>query len=94
MADVTQASQRPDDDSQDPDGLLPVRLRVNVFDSAMALRGIRTVGAQARLVGVGRSTMFRIRNGTGEVTLSRALRMAELCRTTVDDLFERVEVTA
>lgn len=69
-----------------------IRLRVDLFDRLMAKQGITSVRGQARAVGVGKTTMFRLRAGNGCGTNTKvAMRMAEACGTTVEKLFERVE---
>lgn len=67
-----------------------VRLRVEVYDALAAKRGVKTVVAQAKLHGVGRQHMFRIRAGN-RPSLSVAMRMAADLGTTVEALFERVD---
>lgn len=66
-----------------------VRLRVEVFDALMAAKGVTSVAEQARVVGVHRATIFRLRAGSG-TSARTAMKLAAACRTTVDKLFERV----
>lgn len=68
-----------------------LRLRVELFDRLMATRGVLTVVEQARAVGVHRATLFRLRAGDGGTNAKVAMRMADACGTTVEQLFERVE---
>lgn len=67
-----------------------VRLRVEVYDALAARRGVTTVVGQARLHGVGRQHMFRIRAGH-RPSLTVAMRMADDLGTTVEALFEQVK---
>ncbi|WP_146603947.1 hypothetical protein [Micromonospora deserti] len=69
-----------------------VRLRVGVYDALAAERaGVTTVVAQAKLHGINRQHMFRIRSGKWQPSLTVAMRMAADLGTTVDALFERVD---
>lgn len=68
-----------------------VRLRDKVFDQLTAAKGCLTVVDQARLLDVPRSTLYRLRDGQGDMSLVRALRIAQLLGVHVEDLFERVE---
>lgn len=68
-----------------------IRLRVEVYDALAAERaGVTTVVGQAKLHGIGRQHMFRIRSGKWQPSLTVAMRMAADLGTTVDTLFERV----
>jgi DNA-binding XRE family transcriptional regulator len=66
----------------------PVRLRADVFDTLAGHQGAENEGDRARLVGIDRSTLYRIREGEVTPKLETALRMAERLGTTVDELFE------
>jgi DNA-binding XRE family transcriptional regulator len=65
-----------------------VRLRVEVLDALMNVKGIRSVAAQARELGVSRSNLFRLRTGDIEPRLELAMKMARLAGTTVEALFD------
>lgn len=67
-----------------------VKLRVNVYDALATAKGYKTVESQAEWHGVHRSTMFRLREGRGDTSLSLAMRMAADLGTQVEVLFERV----
>jgi DNA-binding XRE family transcriptional regulator len=67
-----------------------VRLRMEVYDALAEKREVTTVVAQAKLHGIGRQHMFRIRSGRWQPSLPVAMRMAADLGTTVDALFERV----
>lgn len=67
-----------------------VRLRVEIFDALMAREGAKSVERQAEVLGLHRSTLFRIRSGETAPNLTTAMQMAAACKTTVDALFERV----
>jgi DNA-binding XRE family transcriptional regulator len=83
------ATQNRDDLSAPTD--VKIRLRVEVYDALAAERaGVTTVVAQAKLHGIGRQHMFRIRSGNSNPRLPLAMRMAADLGTTVDALFERV----
>ena len=68
-----------------------VRLRVEVYDALAERAGVTTVVGQAKLHGINRQHMFRIRSGKWQPSLTVAMRMAADLGTTVDALFERVE---
>lgn len=84
------ATQNSDGNSGQSDA--KARLRVEVYDALAAKRGVTTVVAQAQLHGIGRQHMFRIRSGKWNPSLPVAMRMAADLGTTVDALFERVEL--
>lgn len=65
-------------------------LRTEVFDTLAAARGATSNIQRARLIGVDRGTIRRMRNREFAPRLEIALRMAERLGTTVDELFERV----
>jgi DNA-binding XRE family transcriptional regulator len=64
------------------------RLRLEVYDALAATKGAPTVVAQARLHGIHRATLFRIRSGERAPSLELALKMAADLSTTVEALFE------
>lgn len=76
-----------DAQSAKPDG---VRLRLAVYDALAAARGCTRVAQQARLHGISKAQMYRIRNGERGVSLELAMRMARDFGTTVEVLFEQV----
>lgn len=84
-------TQNKDGQSQESDSAL--RLRVAVFDALMAAKGIHTVVDQAKVCGVHRSTLFRIRAGSG-LNLKLAMAMAQECGTSIENLFEQAQVAA
>lgn len=64
-------------------------MRTDIFDALAAERwGDVSETELARLIGVDRTTLYRIREGKVTPTLETAMRMAEALRTTVEDLFE------
>lgn len=67
-----------------------VRLRLEVYDALAAKRGVTKVVDQAKLHGIGRQHMFRLRSGKWNPSLPLAMQMAADLGTTVDALFERV----
>lgn len=67
---------------------VPVKLRLEVVDALMAARGITSVAAQARAVGVHRSHLFKLRNGEVEPLLGLAMKIASVAGTTVEAVFE------
>jgi len=71
-----------------------LRLRVDVYDALAKAKGYDSVEALARLHGIHRSALFRIRAGTRGPRLETAMRMATDLDTTVENLFERRQVTA
>ncbi|MEU7620508.1 hypothetical protein AB0B27_31075 [Micromonospora rifamycinica] len=81
-----QATQK--SDASTPRSDAKIRLRLEVYDALAAQRGTRTVAAQARLHGIGRQGMSRIRAGKHLPRLPLAMRMASDMGTTVDALFE------
>lgn len=83
-----QATQKSDGTSIRDDA--DVRLRIEVYDALAAARGATTVVAQAKLHGVHRATLFRIRSGERLPSLELAMRMAADLGTTVEALFEQV----
>jgi DNA-binding XRE family transcriptional regulator len=66
---------------------LSIRLRTDVFD-ALAANLAGTEQDRARLIGLDRTTLYRIRRGRVVPTLDVAMRLAERLGTTVDELFE------
>lgn len=72
----------------------PVRLRVEVYDALAKKRDATRVTDQARLHGISRAHMYRLRNGDQGVRLNLALRMAADLGTTVEKLFAAVEDAA
>lgn len=67
--------------------LKPIRLRVDVFDTAAAIKGAENNTTRARLIGTTRENFLRIRNGQTP-SLELALHMAETLGVKVEDLFE------
>jgi DNA-binding XRE family transcriptional regulator len=64
-------------------------LRTDTFDGLVKERwGDVSETELARLIGVDRTTLYRIREGKVTPTLETAMRMAEALGTTVEDLFE------
>lgn len=68
-----------------------VRLRLEVYEALAAVRGLKTVVAQAKLHGIGRQHMFGIRSGKRLPSLPLAMRMATDMGTSVEALFEQVD---
>ncbi|WP_431895793.1 hypothetical protein [Micromonospora haikouensis] len=66
-----------------------IRLRADVFDSLTAERGAATDTARARLCGMDRVNLLRIRKGQAP-SLELALHMADRLGVKVEDLFEAV----
>lgn len=67
----------------------PVRLRTHLFDQLVEKRwGDVSEIELARLLGIDRTTLYRIREGKVTPTLETAMRMAEALSTTVEELFE------
>lgn len=67
-----------------------VRLRVDVYDALAKERGVPKPPQQARLHGISRSQMYRLRNGDRRTSLALAMRMARDLGTKVEVLFEEV----
>ncbi|MFE7868807.1 helix-turn-helix transcriptional regulator [Micromonospora sp. HUAS LYJ1] len=65
----------------------PIRLRTDRFDQLLASLA-ETEQDRAQLLGMDRATLWRIRRGRVTPTLDVAMRMAAVCGTTVDELFE------
>lgn len=63
-------------------------LRADVFDMLTTKLGATTDVERARLIGVDRNTIGRMRARRFAPRLALAMRMAEQLGTTVDDLFE------
>jgi DNA-binding XRE family transcriptional regulator len=70
--------------------LVIAALRTDVFDALTAKLGATTEVQRARLIGVDRATIRRMRERQFAPRLAIAMRMAETLGTTVDDLFEQV----
>lgn len=69
-----------------------VRLRVDVYDVLAAeVAGVTTPVDQAKLHGISRAQMYRIRSGDWQPSLPLAMRMADDLGTKVEVLFEQVE---
>lgn len=64
------------------------RLRLEVYDALATTKGAPTVVSQARLHGIHRATLFRIRSGERAPSLELAMKMASDLSTTVEALFE------
>lgn len=60
-----------------------------VFDAKCAEEGARDESARAELVGVSRTTLWRWRKGTQQVSLPVASRLAERFDITLDELTGR-----
>lgn len=67
---------------------LTAKLRSEVFDALMTTKGLPSLAAQARELGVDRSTLFRVRDGRVAPSASLAMKMAKLAGTSVEALFE------
>ncbi len=67
-----------------------VALREARFDELTAIRGATNDSARARLLGVDRNTILRLRQRKFAPSMEVAMRMAERLATTVEDLFERI----
>jgi DNA-binding XRE family transcriptional regulator len=65
-------------------------LRTEVFDRLTSAKGVTQEGHRARLIGVNRNSLLRMRKRQFAPRLSVAMRMAALLGTTVDELFELV----
>ena len=68
-----------------------VALRTDVFDILTAARGATNDSARARLVGVDRATISRMRRRKFTPSMAVAMRIAATLGSSVDFLFERVE---
>lgn len=68
---------------------LPAQLRLNVYDALAKARGIQSPTQAARVHGISRAQMYRLRKGERKPSLALALRMARDLDTTVEVLFER-----
>lgn len=66
-----------------------IRLRTDVFDEVTGKLGAENKSAQARLCGMDRTNLLRIRNGQTP-SLELALHMASRLGVRVEDLFEQV----
>lgn len=67
-----------------------IALRTDVFLALTAKVGAHNDVARARLFGVDRATIRRMKTHQFAPRLELAMRMAECLGTTVDELFERV----
>lgn len=65
----------------------PRRLDVALFDQLTSAKKAQTIDEKAALVGMHRSTLFRLRNGELDLALSRAMSMAETLGVSVEKLF-------
>ncbi len=65
-------------------------LRQDVFDRLTEAAGATTDIARARLLGVDRVTIFRLRRRMFQPRWDTAARFADVLGCTLDDLFERV----
>jgi plasmid maintenance system antidote protein VapI len=68
----------------------PIALRIDVFDRLMAGLGADNDVARARVLGIDRATISRMRTRRFAPRLELAMRMATVLGTTVDELFELV----
>ena len=66
-----------------------VRLRTAVYDLLVRAKGHKSVVSQARLHGLSRSSMFRLRGG-GEPSAEVCLRMAADLVVAVEVIWERL----
>ena len=66
-----------------------IRLRTNVFDDRTGALGATNDTARARLCGMDRTNLLRIRNGQTP-SLELAMHMAGRLGVSVEDLFEQV----
>lgn len=66
----------------------PIRLRTDVFDRLAAERGAVNKADMARLVGIDRTTLWRIRERKVTPTSETALQIAQRLGVAVEDLFE------
>lgn len=66
-----------------------VVLRTDVFDDLTSKLGATSDIARARLIGVDRTTIHRMRYRLHTPSMDVAMRMAERLDVTVEDLFER-----
>jgi DNA-binding XRE family transcriptional regulator len=67
-----------------------IALRGDVFNELTAKHGATNDVARARLFGIDRATILRMRKREFAPRLELAMRMAERLETTVEELFERV----
>lgn len=67
----------------------PIRLKTEIFDQLMNRAGHVTIVDQADALGIDRSTIYNLRNGSG-ITLDLAMHIASYVGVTVEDLFEPV----
>lgn len=67
-----------------------IRLRTDVFDSKTKELGAENNSARARLCGMDRVNLLRIRNGQTP-SLELAMHMASRLGVAVEDLFEQVD---
>ncbi len=66
-----------------------VSLRTEVYDALAAAKGVTTRIGQARMHGINKTTLVRIRNEERVPNLRLAMRMAADLGTTVEALFVR-----
>lgn len=66
----------------------PVRLRADMFDQLTAGHDATTDPARARLIGVDRATLWRMRKGQLVPSVSLAMHIARVLGVRVEDLFE------
>lgn len=68
---------------------MPVRLRVEVYDTLASAKGYRSVEAQAKWHGLNRGTLFDLRAGHTQPLLDTAMRMASDLGVAVEVIWER-----
>ncbi|WP_435233321.1 helix-turn-helix transcriptional regulator [Micromonospora aurantiaca (nom. illeg.)] len=65
-----------------------VRMRADIFDKLAETHGATNDAERARLVGIERTTLYRIREGKVVPKLETAMQIAQRLDVTVEDLFE------
>lgn len=69
--------------------MVPIRLRIDLFNHLMADHGFHTIVDIADALGINRSTIYNLRNGGG-ITLDLAMHIARFLGRTVEQMFEPV----
>lgn len=70
-------------------GTAQIKLRTDLFDELTSRLGATSDVERARLVGVDRATIYRLRLRRFNPSIEVAQRMAQTLGTTIDELFER-----
>lgn len=67
-----------------------IRLRTDIYDQAVAAKGVKSINEQVSLTGISRSTLWRIRRGESPNLVS-AIRISDALGVPLQVLFERVD---